>query len=153
MTDKICMIGLGYVGLPLAVAFAEKFPVIGFDINQLRIEELNAGRDKTLEVEDELLAAVHSNITYTSDIEKIRECNIYIVTVPTPIEKHKLPDLTPLITANKAIDGAPNNDDIVIYESEVYLGVADEVCAPILEQQSDLTCLNEAMDRYVDALK
>ena len=122
MTDKICMIGLGYVGLPLAVAFAEKFPVIGFDINQLRIEELNAGRDKTLEVEDELLAAVQSNITYTSDIEKIRECNIYIVTVPTPIEKHKRPDLTPLIAANKAINRGPNNDDIVIYESEVYLG-------------------------------
>jgi len=138
MTDKICMIGLGYVGLPLAVAFAEKYPVIGFDISQSRIDELEAGTDRTLEVEDKLLAAVKSNITYTSDIEKARDCNIYIVTVPTPIDNHKRPDLTPLIKASKTIGNIINSGDIVIYESTVYPGATEEVCVPILEQQSGL---------------
>ena len=94
------MIGLGYVGLPLAVAFAEKYPVFGFDINQSRIDELEAGNDRTLEIDDELLAAVKSNITYTSDIEQVRSCNIYIVTVPAPIDGANRPDLTPLIKSS-----------------------------------------------------
>jgi len=142
MTDKICMIGLGYVGLPLSVAFAEKYPVIGFDISQSRIDELEAGTDRTLEVEDELLAAVKSNITYTSEIEKARDCNIYIVTVPTPIDNHKRPDLTPLIKASEAIGNIVNSGDIVIYESTVYPGATEEVCAPILERQSGLKYIN-----------
>ena len=139
MTDKICMIGLGYVGLPLAVAFAEKLPVIGFDINQSRVEELNAGRDKTLEVEDELLASVKSNITYTSDIEEIRNCNIYIVTVPTPIDKVNRPDLTPLIKSSQTVGKVISAGDIVIYESTVYPGVTEDVCLPEVEKTSGLT--------------
>ena len=150
MTDKICMIGLGYVGLPLAVAFAKKIPVIGFDINQSRIEELNAGTDKTLEVEDELLAAVKSNITYTSDVEKIRECNIYIVTVPTPIDEYKRPDLTPLVKSSETIGKILNSGDIVIYESTVYPGATEEVCVPILEKQSGLKYIHGDGEQQTD---
>jgi len=138
MTDKICLIGLGYVGLPLAVAFAEKYPVIGFDINQSRVDELNAGNDRTLEVEGELLAAVKSNITYTTDMQTAKDCNIYIVTVPTPIDKHKRPDLTPLIKSSETVGKLINNGDIVIYESTVYPGATEEICVPILEQHSSL---------------
>jgi len=142
MTDKICMVGLGYVGLPLAVAFAEKYSVIGFDINQSRVSELEAGSDRTLEVEDEMLAAVKPNITYTSDIGQARDCNIYIVTVPTPIDDHKRPDLRPLVKASEAVGGLIRNGDIVIFESTVYPGATEEVCVPILEKQSGLTFLH-----------
>lgn len=138
MTDKICMIGLGYVGLPLAVAFAEKYTVIGFDINQPRIDELEAGSDRTLEVEDELLASVRSNITYTADIEQIKDCNIYIVTVPTPIDKVNRPDLTPLIKSSQTVGQVISAGDIVIYESTVYPGVTEDVCIPEVEKESGL---------------
>ena len=121
---------LGYVGLPLAVAFAEKYSVVGFDINLPRIDELEAGRDRTLEVEDELLASVKSNITYTADIQKTRDCNIYIVTVPTPIDKVNRPCLTPLIKSSQTVGKVILAGDIVIYESTVYPGVTEDVCIP-----------------------
>ncbi|MFK5854549.1 MAG: Vi polysaccharide biosynthesis UDP-N-acetylglucosamine C-6 dehydrogenase TviB [Bacteroidota bacterium] len=142
MNEKICMIGLGYVGLPLAVAFAEKYNVVGFDINQQRIDELTTGSDKTLEVVGEHLAAVKDNITYTTNVEVIKNCNIYIITVPTPIDEHKRPDLTPLIKSSETIGKIINNGDIVIYESTVYPGATEEVCVPILEKESGLTYLN-----------
>ena len=131
---KICLIGLGYVGLPLAVAFAEKFQVIGFDINPLRIQELEDGHDITLEIEDDLLYSVKSNINYISDIQDAKDCNIYIVTVPTPIDKVNRPDLTPLVESSKTIGTVLSKDDIVIYESTVYPGVTEDICVPELEK-------------------
>jgi len=136
---KICLIGLGYVGLPLAVAFAEKFQVIGFDVNPLRIQELEDGHDRTLEIEDDLLDSVKSNISYASDIQDTRDCNIYIVTVPTPIDKSNRPDLTPLVESSKTIGSVLNQDDIVIYESTVYPGVTEDICVPELEKSSGMT--------------
>jgi UDP-N-acetyl-D-galactosamine dehydrogenase len=136
--QKICLIGLGYVGLPLAVAFAEKFQVIGFDINPLRIQELEDGCDRTLEIEDDLLGSVKSNISYTSDIQDAKDCNIYIVTVPTPIDKANRPDLTPLIESSKTIGNVLNQADIVIYESTVYPGVTEDICVPELEKSSGM---------------
>ena len=136
--QKICLIGLGYVGLPLAVAFAEKFQVIGFDINPLRIQELEDGYDRTLEIEDDLLGSVKSNINYTSDIQDAKDCNIYIVTVPTPIDKVNRPDLTPLIKSSKSIGTVLNQADIVIYESTVYPGVTEDICVPELEKSSGM---------------
>ncbi len=136
--NKICLIGLGYVGLPLAVAFAEKFKVIGFDINPLRIQELKGGYDKTLEIEDDLLASVKGKITYTANIQDAKDCNIYIVTVPTPIDKANRPDLTPLIESSKTIGTVLNKDDIVIYESTVYPGVTEDICVPELENSSGM---------------
>ena len=136
--QKICLIGLGYVGLPLAVAFAEKFQVIGFDINSLRIQELESGYDRTLEIEDDLLSSVKSNISYTSDIQDAKDCNSYIVTVPTPIDKANRPDLTPLIESSKIIGTVLNQDDIVIYESTVYPGVTEDICVPELEKSSGM---------------
>jgi UDP-N-acetyl-D-glucosamine/UDP-N-acetyl-D-galactosamine dehydrogenase len=136
MKNKICLIGLGYVGLPLAVAFAEKFQVIGFDTNPLRIQELEDGYDRTLEIEDDLLGSVKSNINYTSDIQDTKDCNIYIVTVPTPIDKANRPDLTPLIESSKTIGTVLNKADIVIYESTVYPGVTEDICVPELEKSS-----------------
>ena len=136
---KICLIGLGYVGLPLAVAFAEKFQVIGFDVNPLRIQELEDGHDRTLEIEDDLLDSVKSNISYTSDIQDTKDCNIYIVTVPTPIDKSNRPDLTPLVESSKIIGTVLNQDDIVIYESTVYPGVTEDICVPELEKSSGMT--------------
>ena len=115
---KICLVGLGYVGLPLAVAFAEKFQVIGFDISSTRIQELEGGHDITLEIEDDLLYSVKSNINYISDIQDAKDCNIYIVTVPTPIDKVNRPDLTPLIESSKAIGTVLSKDNIVIFNSE-----------------------------------
>ena len=138
MKEKICLIGLGYVGLPLAVAFAEKFQVIGFDIDPLRIKELENGHDRTLEVEDDLLNSVKNNIGYTSDIQNTKDCNIYIVTVPTPIDKANRPDLTPLIESSKSIGGVLNKGDVVIYESTVYPGVTEDVCVPELEKSSGM---------------
>jgi UDP-N-acetyl-D-galactosamine dehydrogenase len=136
--DKICLVGLGYVGLPLAVAFAEKFKVIGFDISLSRIQELNNGHDRTLEIEDDLLLSSRSNLSYTSDINDTKDCNIYIVTVPTPIDSTNRPDLTPLIESSKAVGLVLKKDDIVIYESTVYPGVTEDVCVPELEMVSGL---------------
>ena len=138
MQDKICLIGLGYVGLPLAVAFAEKYQVIGFDINQLRIDELDTGKDRTLEIEESELIAVGSNIHFTTNISDSVDCNIFIITVPTPIDTTNRPDLTPLISSSRIVGQVLKNDDIVIYESTVYPGVTEEVCVPELERSSGL---------------
>jgi UDP-N-acetyl-D-galactosamine dehydrogenase len=139
MSDtKIALIGLGYVGLPLAVAFAEKFKVVGFDINSSRVDELNNGVDLTLEVEDDLLAKVKNNIIYTSNTNDIKGCNIYIITVPTPIDKSNKPDLTPIIKSSETVGLALDKGNIVIYESTVYPGVTEDVCVPILEKNSGL---------------
>ena len=138
MTDKICIIGLGYVGLPLAVAFAEKMPVVGFDINQSRIDELIAGHDRTLEIDDQLLKSVADTMQYTSNLEATKDCNIYIITVPTPIDKANRPDLTPLIKSSQAVGSVINKGDIVIYESTVYPGVTEDVCIPEIEKASGL---------------
>ena len=135
---KICIVGLGYVGLPLAVAFAEKFQVMGFDISNERIQELENGHDKTLEIKDDLLQSVKSNITYTVNINDTNDCNIYIVTVPTPIDSNNRPDLTPLIESSKAIGAVLNQGDIVIYESTVYPGVTEDICVPVLEKSSNI---------------
>jgi len=135
---KICLIGLGYVGLPLAVAFAEKFQVIGFDISPTRIQELGDGHDITLEIDDDLLASVKHNLEYTDDIQNAKDCNIYIVTVPTPIDKANRPDLTPLIESSQMVGSVLGRDDIVIYESTVYPGVTEDVCVPELEKVSGM---------------
>ena len=138
INTKICLIGLGYVGLPLAVAFAEKFKVVGFDISQSRISELENGEDKTLEINNDLLSSVKHNIVYTSNIQDIKDCNIYIVTVPTPIDKTNRPDLTPLIESSRTVGTVLSKNDIVIYESTVYPGVTEEICVPELEKSSGL---------------
>ncbi len=138
--DKIAIIGLGYVGLPLAHAFAEKYPVIGFDIAQDRIDELANGKDRTLELSDaQVKEAIDYGMTFSSDINELKDCNIYIVTVPTPIDKNKRPDLTPLIKASEAIGKILKKDDIVIYESTVYPGATEEDCVPVLEKYSGLS--------------
>ena len=137
MENKIAIIGLGYVGLPLAVEFGKKFGTIGFDINEQRIQELKQGKDNTLEVEPEELKQT-AKLNYTTELEDIRDCNIYIVTVPTPIDQYKRPDLMPLIKSSEMIGKILSGGDVVIYESTVYPGATEEVCVPILEQQSDL---------------
>ena len=135
---KIAVIGLGYVGLPLAVEFGKQHSVVGFDINAARIAALNSGTDHTLEVsDDELTQAIH--LRYSSNINALKDCNFFIVTVPTPIDNSKQPDLTPLIKASKAIAGLLKKDDIVVYESTVYPGATEEVCIPVLEKVSGLT--------------
>ncbi|MBK6967135.1 MAG: Vi polysaccharide biosynthesis UDP-N-acetylglucosamine C-6 dehydrogenase TviB [Bacteroidales bacterium] len=134
---NIGVIGLGYVGLPLAVEFGKKYPVTGFDIHQQRINELVAGHDRTLETSDEdLKSAVH--LKYTTNLEDLRVCNYFIVTVPTPIDKHKRPDLTPLLKASESVGKVLKKGDIVIYESTVYPGATEEECVPILEKLSGL---------------
>jgi UDP-N-acetyl-D-galactosamine dehydrogenase len=134
---KIAIIGLGYVGLPLAVEFGKKTFVVGFDIYQKRIDELRSGQDHTLEVSpDELKEA--SQLTYTSNLDDLRDCNFFIVTVPTPIDDYKQPDLTPLIKASTSIGKVLKEGDIVVYESTVYPGATEEVCIPVLEQVSGL---------------
>ncbi len=134
---KIAIIGLGYVGLPLAVEFGKKFTTVGYDIHQQRITELQDGIDRTLEVEQkELLSA--NNLSFTSDMQDISTCNVYIVTVPTPINKHKQPDLTPLEKASISIGQILTEGDVVIYESTVYPGATEEVCVPLLERYSQL---------------
>jgi len=139
MQDKIAVIGLGYVGLPLAHAFSEKYKVIGFDIAQWRIVELNTGIDRTLELsETQVKEALANGMTFTKELEEIADCNIYIVTVPTPIDKHKKPDLTPLIKASESLGKVLKKDDIVIYESTVYPGATEEECVPVLEKFSGL---------------
>ena len=139
MNDKICVIGLGYVGLPLAHAFSEKYEVVGFDISQWRIDELSSGYDRTLELtESQVNDAIKNNMKFTLDINDIKDCNIYIITVPTPIDKNKRPDLTPLIKASETVGKILKKDDIVIYESTVYPGATEEECVPVLEKFSNL---------------
>lgn len=134
---QIGMIGLGYVGLPLAVEFGKKYKTIGFDINIKRIRELQAGHDHTLEVSDEELTQAE-HLSYTSNLEVIKACNIYIVTVPTPINEFKQPDLTPLEKASQLLGQVIKKNDVVIYESTVYPGATEEVCVPVLEHISGL---------------
>jgi UDP-N-acetyl-D-galactosamine dehydrogenase len=144
--SKIAIIGLGYVGLPLAVAFAEKYKVIGFDINVQRVDELQKGHDHTLEVEDDSLKSVllkHADekkqgLYNTTAVGALADCNIYIVTVPTPTDKHNRPVLTPMIKASETIAALLNKGDVVIYESTVYPGVTEEEMVPVLEQISGL---------------
>ena len=134
---RLSIIGLGYVGLPLAVEFGKKRSVLGFDINQERILQLKAGHDSTLETEpDELRAA--NQLTFSTNPEDLRGCNCFIVTVPTPIDEHKRPDLTPLIKASETVGKVLKAGDIVIYESTVYPGCTEEDCVPILEKFSGL---------------
>jgi UDP-N-acetyl-D-galactosamine dehydrogenase len=134
---KLGIIGLGYVGLPLAVEFGKKYPTLGFDINTKRVGELKQGHDFTLEVSSEELAD-SEYISYSADVDDLKNCNIYIVTVPTPIDKHKQPDLTPLIKASAMLAKVINKGDIVIYESTVYPGATEDVCLPEIERHSDL---------------
>jgi UDP-N-acetyl-D-galactosamine dehydrogenase len=134
---KIAIIGLGYVGLPLAVEFSKHFEVVGFDINQNRIQELNSGHDRTLEVEKtQLLGSTNLKFSHTS--ADLSDCNIFIITVPTPIDHYKKPDLRPLMSASKLVGGVLKSGDIVIYESTVYPGCTEEDCVPILEKTSGL---------------
>lgn len=133
----IAVIGQGYVGLPLAVEFGKKFNTIGFDINQDRVNELSSGLDTTLEVSKEELAEAN-HISFTSSLDDLSACNIYIVTVPTPIDEYKNPDLSPLIKASEAIAKVISKGDIVIYESTVFPGATEEECVPIIEQHSGL---------------
>ena len=135
---KIAIIGLGYVGLPLAVAFSKKFKVIGFDTNKKRIEELKEGDDKTLEVNNDLLSSVANNLSYSNKINDIKDCNIYIITVPTPVDKTKRPNLVHLVEASRTVGSVLIKNDIVIYESTVYPGATEDVCVPELEKASGL---------------
>jgi UDP-N-acetyl-D-galactosamine dehydrogenase len=140
MTDRIGVIGLGYVGLPLACAFSTKYAVVGFDVNVQRVEELNAGCDKTGEVsQQQLRSAVDGALTFTENLEEIEGCNIYVITVPTPIDKNNIPDLSPLVKASQSIGSVIKRNDIVIFESTVYPGVTEDVCVPELEKFSGLT--------------
>ena len=148
MNHKITVIGLGYVGLPLARLFATKYPVVGFDINAARVKELKSGKDATLEVEDQLLQSVLLNENPSKDktglfcsdqIEDIADANIYIITVPTPVDKNNRPVLTPLYKSSETVGKVLKKGDIVIYESTVYPGVTEEECIPVLEKVSGLT--------------
>ncbi|MDX4071377.1 nucleotide sugar dehydrogenase [Aliarcobacter skirrowii] len=137
--SKIAVIGLGYVGLPLAHAFSKKYEVVGFDISKWRIDELSSGYDRTLELSSEQVnEAIKNGMKFTLDINDIKDCNIYIVTVPTPIDKNKRPDLTPLIKASETVGKVLKKGDIVIYESTVYPGATEEDCVPVLEKFSGL---------------
>jgi UDP-N-acetyl-D-glucosamine/UDP-N-acetyl-D-galactosamine dehydrogenase len=134
---RIAVVGLGYVGLPLAVEFGKKYDTVGFDINAARVAELSQGKDSTLEVEPELLAQA-TRLSFTDKLADIAACNVYIVTVPTPIDTAKRPDLTPLIKASEALGSILKPGDTVIYESTVYPGCTEEICVPILERISGL---------------
>ena len=143
--DKIAIIGLGYVGLPLARLFATKYPVVGFDINTDRISELKSGIDSTLEVDNETLQSVlisvdsdGNGLFCTNQLDKIKDCNYYIITVPTPVDKNNRPILTPLLKASETVGGVLKKGDIVIYESTVYPGATEEDCVPVLEKFSGL---------------
>ena len=139
MSNKICIVGLGYVGLPLAHAFSSKYKVVGFDINKARVDELLGGFDRTLELSEmQVKECLDNNMKFSTDINDISECNIYIVTVPTPINDDNEPDLTPIVKSTETISKVIKNGDIVIYESTVYPGVTEEVCVPLLEEGSGL---------------
>ena len=137
---KICVIGLGYIGLPLARLFSTKYKTVGFDMNAKRCEALMAGHDATLEVSDELLQDAINNHGFkcTADIEEIRDCNFYVVAVPTPVDEHNNPDLTPLYGASTTVGKVINKGDIVVYESTVYPGVTEDECLPVVEKVSGL---------------
>ena len=136
---KIAVIGLGYVGLPLARLFSTKYKTVGFDMNQARVDALMAGHDATLEVSDELLqSAIKNGFTCTTDIEKIHDCNFYVVAVPTPVDKNNHPDLKPLWGASETVGKVINKGDIIVYESTVYPGVTEEECLPVVEKVSGL---------------
>lgn len=142
---KICIVGLGYVGLPLARLFATKYPVVGFDINKRRITELQSGQDSTLEVSYELLKSVlqetsssNNGLYCTDELSSIKDCNIYIITVPTPVDKNNRPDLTPLYKASETVGKVLKKGDIVIYESTVFPGATEDECIPVLEKVSGL---------------
>lgn len=137
--SKLAVIGLGYVGLPLAHAFSSKYEVVGFDIAQWRIDELKSGYDRTLELSDEQVKeAISNGMQFSNVLDDIASCNVYIVTVPTPIDEHKRPDLTPLLKASESIGKVLKQGDIVIYESTVYPGATEEDCVPVLERVSGL---------------
>lgn len=139
MDTKICVIGLGYVGLPLARLFSTEYKTVGFDMNQNRVSALMAGHDATLEVSDELLqSALANGFRCTSDIEEIRDCNFYVVAVPTPVDKNNNPDLSPLIGASTTVGKVIKKGDIVVYESTVYPGVTEDDCIPVVERTSGL---------------
>ena len=132
---KIAVVGLGYVGLPLAAAFSEKYEVVGFDVNAKRIEELKSGYDRTLELSNEQMKkAIDNGMKFSLNLEDIRDCNFFIVTVPTPIDKNKRPDLTPVVKATESVAKVLKKGDIVVYESTVYPGVTEEICVPLLEK-------------------
>ena len=136
---KICVIGLGYVGLPLARLFSSKYKTIGFDMNPNRVEALMNGHDATLEVSDELLqSAIANGFVCTCDIEAIRDCNFYVVAVPTPVDENNNPDLTPLYGASTTVGKVISKGDIVVYESTVYPGVTEDECIPVVEKVSGL---------------
>ena len=136
---KICVIGLGYVGLPLARLFSTKYKTIGFDMNQARVTALMAGHDATLEVSDELLqSALANGFKCTANIEEIRDYNFYVVAVPTPVDKNNNPDLTPLYGASTTVGKVISKGDIVVYESTVYPGVTEDECIPVVEKVSGL---------------
>ncbi len=145
---KISVVGLGYVGLPLAVEFGKIYPTVGFDINKTRIEELSNGHDRTLEVADDYLQGIingtdagckaGAGISFSTDSNDIKDCNIYIITVPTPVDKHNRPDLTPLYKSSESVGKVLSKGDIVIYESTVYPGVTEDECVPVLEKFSGL---------------
>ena len=136
---KIAVIGLGYVGLPLARLFSTKYQTVGFDMNKARVDALMAGHDSTLEVSDELLqSAIKNGFKCTADIEDIRDCNFYVVAVPTPVDEHHNPDLTPLYGASTTVGKVISKGDVVVYESTVYPGVTEEECIPVVERVSGL---------------
>ena len=135
---RIGVVGLGYVGLPLAVEFGRKYPTVGFDLKEERVAELRGGTDSTLEVEPELLAAA-TELSYTTDVKGLTSCNVYIVTVPTPVGSDNRPILTPLERASESLATVLKAGDVVIYESTVYPGATEEVCIPLLEKGSGLT--------------
>ena len=137
---KICVIGLGYVGLPLARLFSTKYPTVGFDMNQKRVDALMTGHDATLEVSDELLQDAINNHGFvcTTDLEKIRDCNFYVVAVPTPVDEDNYPDLAPLRGASETVGKVISKGDIVVYESTVYPGVTEDECLPVVERVSGL---------------
>ena len=135
---RIGILGLGYVGLPLAVEFGKKFPTTGFDINAPRVEELKSGKDSTLEVEPEELATA-DKLTYTANKDDLKDCNVYIVTVPTPIDNYKRPDLSPLYGASRMLADVISKGDVVIFESTVYPGATEDDCVPLIEEGSGLT--------------
>ncbi|MDN5864975.1 MAG: nucleotide sugar dehydrogenase [Gammaproteobacteria bacterium] len=144
---RIGVIGLGYVGLPLAAAFAAEFPTTGFDIDKTRIAELGQGLDRTREVDGEELAAA-KRLRYTADPEELRDVNFYVVTVPTPLDGHKAPDLTPLRKASESVGKVIGAGDVVVFESTVYPGVTEEVCVPIIEKLSGLACNRDFFAGY-----
>ena len=136
---KICVIGLGYVGLPLARLFSTKYPTVGFDMNQKRVDALMKGHDATLEVSDDLLQdAINNGFRCTTNLDEIRDCNFYVVAVPTPVDDNNRPDLKPLWGASETVGKVISKGDIVVYESTVYPGVTEEECLPVVERVSGL---------------